>query len=110
MPIKIDSRGVELVRTFSIHIETFGEGTEIQNSGTRMQMVLENAVRIRKYCQKSWKPFFPHLFLFCVFYSSLSLPTLSCLVYMIKVGPVMVTVSPPFKNQARLGFVGPRSD
>lgn len=28
MPIKIDSRGVELVRTFSMYIETFGEGAK----------------------------------------------------------------------------------
>ena len=52
MPIKIDSRGVELVRTSSMHIETFGEGSEIQNSGTRMQTALKNAAGIRKYCQK----------------------------------------------------------
>ena len=73
MPIKIDSRGVELVRTSSMHIETFGEGSEIQNSGTRMQTALKNAAGIRKYCQKSWTPFFPHLFsLLCLLYSSLS--------------------------------------
>ena len=29
MPIKIDSRGVDLVRTFSMYIETFGEGAKI---------------------------------------------------------------------------------
>lgn len=112
MPIKIDSRGVELVRTFSIHIETFGEGTEIQrfrdknaDGPPRMQLELGNICPVLE-------AFFPHLFsLLCLLYSSLSpYNSLLFLVYMIKVGPVMVTVSPPFKTRLDWDLLAQGSD